>query len=612
VPAKGQHYGLLKYLAGLAQRCEDGLFQRHGITFNYLGQFAALAADADAIAVASESSGRSISPRRPRDSGIAFDGLAANGELRFTIRYDRMQLTAAEIAALAACYTAALEELVAYWSQHDLNSVTPADFPLLSVSAAELADWRQRWPSFSDAYPATPVQQGMIFHSLRDAASGAGSFVNQLFMDVDGEIDLPRLNQAWQQVIARHDVFRTAFVALEQGGVAQVVLPCAPRTWSVGFEDLAQLAAGEQQQVMARYAAEDRARGFDFAQPPLIRVALWKLADRHYCLLWTSHHAIIDGWSIPLVFRSLLQSYSAPGATVSPAPSFRDYVQWLARSERGAAKQFWREQLGQLDSACLLRRDAKGERHGVGTQLSVLERGLLEDLVRAAQSLGVTTYSLVQAAWAYVLHLYTGQRSVIFGSITSGRPAELSEADSTVGLFINTLPVVIDVDLTQSLAQWIRTIHQRHLQGQEFGHLPLVEILAQAPAGAGRLFNTALVYQNYPLEAAQRSDAQAPLRISNVRSEEATEADATVVAMPGSAGLTLKLMYSQRALSEVLSAQLLEHLARVLRVVPACVQLPLHELDAALVQPESDADLQHCSDAELQALLAEIADQTQS
>jgi amino acid adenylation domain-containing protein/non-ribosomal peptide synthase protein (TIGR01720 family) len=607
VPARGQHYGLLQSLATEQGLGADHAWHERGITFNYLGQFDASAGGTAHFAPAAERTGNNVSPRRARTGAIVFDGLVSNAQLRFSIRYTRGQFEAAAIQALATCYREALQELIAHWSQRDLTTPTRADFPLLQLEETELDEWQRRWPALLDAYPATPVQQGMIFHTLRDAGHGGSTYLSQVFMDIHGALDVPRFEAAWQHVLQQYEVFRTALVPLQRGGVAQVVLPSGAVRLPCVVTDISQHDVTEQRVQLERAAAADRAQPFDFAQPPLLRVALWKLDATHHRLLFTAHHAVIDGWSLPLVFNSLLQSYRQGATQAASAPSFKRYLEWLQVQDTTAAKAHWREQLVQLDAPCLIRPDlgpGEGATPGVATLLRRLDRAQVAQLTAAARAAGVTLYALVQAAWAYVLHTYTSLDTVVFGSVTSGRPATLPHAERMVGLFINTLPVAIAVEFEQSLQRWIQHIHRQQLSGQAFEYLPLAEILKVSPVGAAKLFNTVLVYQNYPLESAGTTDAATQaatdLRISNVYSDESTETDLALVVMPSKAGLTLKLLAQRQSLSEGFSERLLQQFERVLTLIPTCMTQPVAALDAAA--PRTGAEDE---DLELLALLSE-------
>jgi non-ribosomal peptide synthase protein (TIGR01720 family) len=607
VPAKGEHFGALKHLARPATGLDDSAFRAAAVMFNYLGQFDQVVGAGALFAPAPEASGDNVSPRRRRAAPLAFDGLVSGGRLRFSIKYNRRHVDGARIAALAGAFERALGELVGCWQERPLAGLTPSDVAPLATDQAELDQWQLRWPAMRDAYPATGSQQGMLFRSMRDSAGHNAAFVNQLIFDIEGELDLPRLQHAWETLPHRHDVFRTAFVVPRQGGIAQ--LQMAPETVTLPFfyEDLAALPPTEQEAVIAQFTGADRGRGFDMAQAPLSRVAVWRLTPGCHRVLWTTHHAIIDGWSVPLVFRSLLDSYAGGELRGEPAArTFKNYVQWLGKQDEAGAKAYWRARLAPQEAPCIIAPDV---RHAPSSQPAQVQLKLEADqtarLEALARTVGVTPYSLVQCAWAYVLHTYTGLGRVCFGSVNSGRPAQLAGADATVGPFINTLPVTLEVDAGQPLRQWLRDAHHQQLEWRNHGFLQLPDILAQSPFGTrAELFNTTLVYENYPVDSIR--DAQATLRMTGLHSQESTGTGLTLVFMPGD-GMTVKLMYQSGEFSAAQSERIVRHVVRLLAAMPGLADGLVASLDDALDDAAGPADGgADLDDEHLLALLDEL------
>ncbi|MDN3578327.1 amino acid adenylation domain-containing protein [Chitinimonas viridis] len=605
IPAKGEHYGVLKYLSGQGARLDDSGFKAGAISFNYLGQFDQVVNAGGLFRPAREKPGRNISADRRRDVLLALDGLVSGGQLRFSIKYNRHQFDSQAIGELVTLLQASIAAMADYWQRHPLRQLTPSDVGLLSLTQGELSQWQAQWPALSDVLPATGSQQGMLYQSLRDAGQRQGAFVNQLVFDLDGQLDMLRLQQAFACLPHRHDVFRAAFAPMQRGGMAMLLQAAEQVSLPFCSEDLAHLSLAEQEAIIAAEMAEDRRQGFDIGVAPLSRVTLWHLGAGRYRVLWTTHHAIIDGWSLPLVFRSLLDSYAQSGQLQPPGRQFKHYLQWLQHRDVGAAKDYWQRQLAAMDAPCLLPNDGGIEAVSLaGSQKHTLGSDQFARLDQLAKAKGVTLYSLAQCAWAYLLHLYTGRSQVCFGSVTAGRPHELAGADAMVGLFINTMPVVLAVDGATTLGDWLKTVHQSHLQRLEQGYLPLPDILAQSALGSRTaLFNSALVYENYPVDSIREAVGNSSgLRLSGLRSEESTGTGLTLVLMP-SQTLTLKLQYQTGEFSHTCAQQILVHFTSLLAAMPELVDGPVHGLDDAIHQPEEPAEI---SDAELLSLLSEL------
>lgn len=622
MPAKGVHYGLLRHLGEEKDRLDDDNFRRNAVLFNYLGQFdQTLQSDAAFVPVA-EKQGRNISERRRRDAAIAFDGMVSSGCLRFSLKYNRLEFSQQDIRSLADAFVESLAGFVRCWNERDLRRPTLGDLRLLTVERDEFERWSGQWSRLEDAYPATGSQQGMLVQSMREGGT-SGAYVNQLMFSLGGAVDEPRLLRAWASLPYVHSVFRTAFAPVRSGGLAQLLLAPESVRIPVAIEDLREQHDADQEATIAAATEKDLGIGFDPETAPLTRVRIWRVADDRYRLLWSTHHAIIDGWSLPLVLRTLLDAYmSGDSKVASPPCDFKRYIQWLNEQDASEAEAYWRRELAVLDAPCLIAGSAPAAVDSQPAALTrAMERVSVAVLESLAKSIGVTFYSLVQCAWAYLLHAYTGRDRVCFGSVVSGRPPELSGVETVVGLFINTLPVVVEIEHELTLRDWARKFHQANLDRQGNGFLSLQRIQQFSPLGArGALFNTAVVYENYPVDSIREAGGGSlPLRIDDLRSRESTGSGLTLVVMPGE-GLSLKLMYQSGEFGEPHVRRLLDHFVAMLEAMSGSADRPLSVLDDVVATRNDvsadanapDEPLSDMSDEELLSLLEEIETETRN
>ena len=317
-------------------------------------------------------------------------------------------------------------------------------------------------------------------------------------MDMD-RVDPARLREAWQSASDRHEILRTGF--LDGQGLLQWVARRADLPWTEhdcsGQSDAAQAAAA--------LASSERERSFDLAQPPLMRLALVRLSAQRHRLIWTRHHLLLDGWSSSQLLSEVLQHY-AGDRPAAPARRYRDFIAWLGRRDPQAGRAWWREQLAALPAPTRLApamgaHDRRGASIATGhaTLDVALDRPATQALMRFAREERVTLSTLVQAAWSLLLSACTGQPAVVFGSTVAGRPAELDGAERTLGLFINTLPTVVCVDAGREVGDWLRALQANGVAAREHEHTPLYEIQQWAGAGAEGLFDSIVVFENYPL-----------------------------------------------------------------------------------------------------------------
>jgi amino acid adenylation domain-containing protein/non-ribosomal peptide synthase protein (TIGR01720 family) len=501
-PRGGLGYGLLKYLAPPDVRARLRVLPEPRVAFNYFGQFQAAEG---LFRPAPESAGPDHDGDAPLPAWLEINGQVYAGELELRWRYSRTMYRAETIRALADDYGRELAALV----DHCLGGgrgATPSDFPLARLTQTQLDALPIPPDRLDDLYPLSPMQQGLLFHSLY--APDDRSYVNQLAVDIEG-LDPERFERAWREALRRHDILRSAFL---WRGEAAAPLQAVHREVDLPLETLDWRGADDLPGRLAELRAGEHARGFDLAEPPLLRLVLVRLDEDRHHLVWTSHHLLLDGWSTSLLLGEVIERHGG-GAPRAAAPRFRDYVAWLEGRDGAADERFWRDRLALLDEPTRLA-DAvapPGEAaDGLETLRLRLDAETTRRLRRFAENQRVTLNTLVQGAWALLLQRYTGQAAVAFGVTVAGRPADLPDAERMLGLFINTLPLVQVPRAGQPAADWLRALQADNLALREHEHTPLYEIQrwygqGSQPGSGQDLFDTLLVFENYPVDEALRN-----------------------------------------------------------------------------------------------------------
>ncbi|HBL30245.1 MAG TPA: non-ribosomal peptide synthetase, partial [Acidobacteria bacterium] len=417
-------------------------------------------------------------------------------------------------------------------------------------------------------YELSPMQQAMLFSSLH--APGSGVYVVQLRLRLSGRLDFAAFERAWRFVLDRHAVLRTGFYWEDAEKPLQVVYRnTALEIRRTSWRDL---GAAEQAERLQAFLDADRERGFDLAEPPLLRLALFELAPSSHLLVWTQHHILTDGWSQGLLLKELFTCYAAFAAgrppVLAPARPYREHIAWLQRQDPAAAEAFWRTGLAGLTEPSLL---AGGDgRPGRQTDFRASHKRRLRLSAAATASLHekarqgrLTLNTLVQGAWALVLAHTLDRSDVAFGSTVAGRPPHLPGVESILGLFINTLPVRARIDLREPLAPWLRELQERQVAARDFEHAPLFEIQtwSELPAGVA-LFDNVLIFESYPLDDAL-AGLLPDLAVSDTAVNELTSYPVNMVVFPG-AELALELVYDTGRLAASAAARLLERLTAVL------------------------------------------------
>jgi amino acid adenylation domain-containing protein len=354
-----------------------------------------------------------------------------------------------------------------------------------------------------DTYPLTPMQQGMLFHALSSPRSGVD--IEQLVITLPEGVDAPRMRAAWERAVARHPVLRTSF-RWDDAEPLQVVADEVEV--SLECEDQPAPAEIERASRIAAFLREDRARGFAMDVAPLMRLKLFtpSSASLPSTLVWTFHHALLDGRSFPIVLDEVFSFYddSAPGEPAQPRP-FRDFVEWQRARDFAASAGFWREHLAGFTAPTSLIVDRLAPRSDdedcrQADAETACSPALTADLREFAGSIGVTLNTLMQGAWAILLSRYSRDDDVCFGATRACRAATVGGAGKMVGIFINTVPVRVRAPGDAPLIRWLRELRQFWLEVRPHEHTPLARVQSWSPLPAGQpLFQTLVVFENNDL-----------------------------------------------------------------------------------------------------------------
>ncbi|WP_225732062.1 MULTISPECIES: non-ribosomal peptide synthetase [unclassified Nocardia] len=515
VPDNGIGYGLLRHLNPvtapvLAERPAPQL------GFNYLGRVRAeftgpwlpsreRSGAATPFAVTQD-------PAMPLPAVLDVNALTDGDQLRATWTYAGLIVTEEEVAALARLWVAALRALARHAESAAAGGHTPSDFPLVATAQGDIDGWERRYPALTEVWPLSPLQFGLYFHA--GLAAGADTYLVQTVLSLSGTVDRARLRRAATALLIRHDSLRTAF-ALTDDGPRQLVVGEGKIPWR--FSEIADADA------YAELLAADAATPFDLTEPPLLRLHLIRIGADAYRLLLTNHHILLDGWSTPLLVQELLTLYATDGdaSALPPAPSYRDFLAWLAAQDRAAAETAWARALSGIDAPTLAAATpVPGAPAGAITTVIDAETvAAVRDVVRDS---GATLNTAVQVAWALILRARTGRDDVVFGGTVAGRPPQLAGVEQTIGLFINTVPVRVRLAPGLTVTELLRRTRAAQTELLDHQHLGLADI--QRAAGLGELFDTATVFESYPVD---RDALAAMPDIAGMRVLDVTGADGT-------------------------------------------------------------------------------------
>ncbi|WP_347558045.1 non-ribosomal peptide synthase/polyketide synthase [Robbsia sp. KACC 23696] len=588
IPGRGLGFGLLRYAGEPDTQRQLAAAAPSQVLFNYLGQFDAGFDGASTWRPAQESSGVTVDTGAVASHALSVNGRVYDGRLDFTIRFSGARHRQESIDALAGRLQTELAHVIAHCTG-GARGVTPSDFPLVTLNQVELDALGLPAAQLDDLYPLTPMQSGMLFHTLYAPQDSA--YVSQLRVAVDG-LDVTRFHAAWAAVVAREAVLRTAFVQHGDGWLQWVSNAAEIPFVALDWRDVPQPEA-----ALEALAQAEQAKGFDVTRSPLMRLTLVRTGVQRHTLIWTHHHALLDGWSVSQLLGDVLSHYAGAGLS-SQRGRYRDYIDWLQRRDAKADEAFWREQLRPLDGATLLSGAlsyaSPAAASGYGEYRLQLDAALTRQLTEWARAQRVTVSTVIQGAWALLLQRYTGQEAVAFGATVSGRPEALAGAQQLLGLFINTLPVVVAPRSDRAPGEWLRDVQAQGLSMREHEHTPLNEIQRWAGSNGQALFDTLVVYENYPVDAALKQAAPGGLTFGEIANREETNYPLTLAILQRET-LGMRFGFAHASFSKDAVERIAEQLRNVLSAFASArvarlgdVVLPVAEEVTALLRLNPD------------------------
>ncbi|MCU1686682.1 MAG: hypothetical protein JWQ81_7421 [Amycolatopsis sp.] len=536
LPDHGLGYGLLRYLNPQTAGGQE-LLARPQLGFNYLGRFGA-GDGGDWRLDGATMVGTGASPEMPLRHVLAVTPIteerAGGPHLVADWIWAGELLGDAEAEDLARTWFRALEMIAAHVDTEGAGGRTPSDLPLAGLTQDEV-DTYERETDLQDVLPLSPLQKGLLFHTEFDV-DGAEVYTLQVVAELSGTVDADRLRAACSALLARHSNLRASFRYRTSGDPVQLIAATVPDV--LAEVDLTFLAPAERDAEVARLTDADRALRFDPAQAPLVRFTLIQLDDERFRLLWTVHHILVDGWSMPILARELFALYETAGdsAALPDVRPFRDYLGWLAERDERESLAAWRDTLSGLTGPTRVAPENPSRIQRMPESVVVdLPADVTDELTAFARASELTVNSVIQGCWAILVGRLSGSQDVVFGATASVRPPELPGAESMVGMFLNTLPVRARLRPGNSLATLFGELQEQQSDLRPHHYLGLNDIQNAVPglAGTGELFDTAVVFENFPMDAAALSRTAAGMRVDDTFARDARHYPLSLVVVPG-------------------------------------------------------------------------------
>ncbi|WGU93924.1 non-ribosomal peptide synthase/polyketide synthase [Paenibacillus dendritiformis] len=583
IPNKGIGYGILRYLS--VPRDGERFALEPEISFNYLGQF-----DQDYESSGSQPSpfspGSDSSPNAVMDFVLDINGMVSEGVLELTIRYGETQYKRETVERLGTLLQSSLREVISHCVSKERTELTPSDVLLQDVTVEELerlAEHTAALGELENVYTLTPLQKGMLFHSLLDADSEA--YFEQVTFDLYGSLNVEAFTQGLDTLVQRNEALRTNFITGWRDEPIQVVF--RERKCEVYFEDIRSVSDEDPEKTIADFVSADKANKFDLARGSLMRVTVLRTGDESYHVIWSHHHILMDGWCMSFMIKEVFDTYFAfqekRTLELPPVTSYSRYIEWLEAQDAAKASRYWSEYLAGYDQQTKLPQEKTQLKQGAfeAAELDVeLSKELTGQIERVARQQQVTLNTFMQTVWGLVLQVYNNSEDVVFGSVVSGRPAEIPGIESMIGLFINTIPVRIQGKAEETVADILRKTQDQALASGAYETFPLFEIQSLSEQKRD-LINHIMVFENYPMEEQIEQvvggDKEA-LKIANIQSPEQTNYDLDITVIPEE-HILLRFTYNALTFREEDIRLIHGHFARALEKVAANPNIRVNQLE---------------------------------
>ncbi|WP_326812877.1 amino acid adenylation domain-containing protein [Streptomyces scopuliridis] len=598
IPDKGIGFGLLRFLNPETSGALAAAAPRE-IGFNYFGRFLLPAASGEEDWGPAPETGMSAGAdadmplAHPLEITALTQDTARGPELGVSFTWPEGILDEPLVDELADTWFEILDALAAHAAEPGAGGRTPSDFPLANLSQDEVERLERDYPGLEEILPLSPLQQGLLYHVLvsglgtgTDTEEGAQEgadeadvpagehnvYTVQVWLELVGDLDPDRLRAAGRALLRRHTNLSAAFVHEGLAEPVQVFGAAAELPWRE--EDVSALAEDGRESETDRLLGLERNRRFTPTAPPMMRLMLIRLADNRHRVVLTTHHILMDGWSLPIVLRELFALYreaggegsvtaTEPAADLPVTTPFREYLSWLGRVDSTEAEAAWREALSGLTASTRVAMEEGTAEpmapRNVTVELSAETTVALVDMARRH---GVTTNTVLQAGWGILMGQETGNTDVVFGSVVSGRPAELAGVETMVGLFINTVPTRVRLDPVESLGALLVRLQREQARLLPYHHISLGEI--RRITDVGNPFDTVMAFENYPLDTEELAEPAPGLKLARAYGDDAPHFPLNLVVSARGERLLLRFDYRPHLMERERVESLADRFVRLL------------------------------------------------
>jgi iturin family lipopeptide synthetase B len=586
VPNKGIGYGILKYLTPDSGKRDSRQTCQPQIEFNYLGQFDQDIRQMSVFEIAQEPSGNPVSPDRKLTGNFFVSAILTDKRLTVSLRYSKRQYKYETVDRLIKNYEQELNNIIGHCVAREGRELTPADFTYKGLSIPEVDAIVGEY-EVEDIYTSSPMQQGMLFHSLQNPYSS--SYHEQMSYRLFGQLEPLLVERSLNELFRRHDILRTVFIYDKTDKLLQLVLK--ERRVDFFYKDIRDRDGVRQESFLREYRESDKGNVFSLEKDVLMRVALIRLSADEYELIWTHHHIIMDGWCINILNLEFFEIYNSLACgknyNLAEVIPYKTYIDWLENRDRQESRTYWRNYLAGYEEKASLPtlkqsiRNINVYEHRV--EDIVIDRQATLNLKKYAARHHITVSTVIQTLWGVILGKYNARNDVVFGAVVAGRPSEIEGIEAMIGLFINTIPVRIKFDRQTGFIDLLQQVQKSNIDSQPHHYISLAEIQSDTVLKY-ELLDHIVVYENYPITGGleglnrQTRTTNIHLALSGVNVYEQTNYRFNIIVSPGEK-LLIKLNYNSNVYESRFMLKLGAHIENFIEKIVEDSHLSIEDME---------------------------------
>ncbi|MGM9979579.1 MAG: amino acid adenylation domain-containing protein, partial [Clostridium sp.] len=414
-------------------------------------------------------------------------------------------------------------------------------------------------------YKLTPMQEGMLYHKLKD--NDSNNYFLQEVISIKSDITYEEIYATMNLLLYKYDVLRTAINY--KNGIEPVQIVIKDRV--LESKEINLINESNKEEVLNNIIKSDIKRGFDLEKDSLMRITFLRFNENESKLIWSFHHIILDGWSVPILYRDFVKYLKKIKNHVTineikecidnetnNKATYSDFVNRLLSKDSNEALKYFNNLLygfeGESKIMSVSQNNVAETEETIKEHKIKFDDKVVNSLYEFVTKKHVTLNTVFESGWGILLQKYNRSNDIVFGKVVSGRNIDIPEIENNVGLFINTIPVRVKCHNDSNCIEIINNIYEQELDSFNYDYCSLAEIQSKCTTSSS-LFNTLFVFENYYIEENYKLELK-NLNLKVEKTRQQTNYPITITIVNDDNTIEVGVMYDPKLYSEYDISQL--------------------------------------------------------